>query len=67
MTTALITFKSILAFAGAEMPAYGVHLPLQGVFLPLSGRKPMGAHVGGQDAAGQCVCLELLFILIILV
>ena len=26
--------------------------PLQGVFLPLSGRKPMGAHVGGQDAAG---------------
>ena len=27
--------------------------PLQGVFLPLSGQKPMGAHVGGQDAAGQ--------------
>ena len=41
--------------------------PLQGVFLPLSGQKPMGAHVGGQDAAGQCVCLGLLFILIILV
>ena len=29
--------------------------PLQGVFLPLSGWKPMGAHVGGQDAAGQCL------------
>ena len=27
--------------------------PLQGVFLLLSGWKPMGAHVGGQDAAGQ--------------
>ena len=27
--------------------------PLQRVFLPLSGRKPMAAHVGGQDAAGQ--------------
>ena len=40
---------------------------LQGVFLPLSGWKPMCAHVDGQDAAGQCVCLELLFILIILV
>ena len=67
VTTALSIFKSILALAGAEMPAYGVHLPFQGVFLPLSGWKPMGAHVDGQDAAGQCVCLELLFILIILV
>ena len=52
VTTALSIFKSILAFAGAEMPAYGVHLPLQGVFLPLSGRKPMGAH-RCPDAPGQ--------------
>ena len=67
VTTALSIFKSILAFVGAEVPAYGVHLPLQGVFLPLSGRKPMGAHVGGQDAAGQCVSLRSQFTLIILV
>ena len=41
--------------------------PLQGVFLLLSGWKPMGAHVGGQDAAGQCVSLRSQFTLIILV
>ena len=68
VTTALSIFKSILAFAGTEMPAYGIHLPCKGSsFLCLSGQKPMDAHVGGQDAAGQCVCLGLLFILIILV
>ena len=67
VTTALSIFKSILAFVGAEVPAYGVHLPLQGVFLPLSGRKPMGAHVGGQHAAGQCVCVRPQFTLITLV
>jgi len=54
VTTALSIFKSILAFAGTEMPAYGIHLPCKGSsFLCLSAQKPMGAHVGGQDAAGQ--------------
>ena len=54
VTTALSIFKSILAFAGTEMPAYGIHLPCKGSsFLCLSGQKPMDAHVGGQDAAGQ--------------
>ena len=41
--------------------------PLQGVFLPLSGWKPVCARVDGQEAAGQCVCVGSLFILIILV
>ena len=66
VTTALSIFKSILAFAGAEMPAYGFHLPLQGVFLPLSGRKPMGAHVGVQMLL-ESICLRSPFTLIVLV
>lgn len=31
MTTSLIIFKSILVFAGAQMPVSGIHLPCKGL------------------------------------
>ena len=52
MTTSLIIFKSIFVFAAAEMLSLEFTSPAR-VFLPLSGRKPVAAHVGVQDAAGQ--------------
>ena len=52
----------------AEMPICGAHLPCTvSSFLWVDRRKLIGADVGGQDAAGQCVCLRSQFTLIILV